>query len=457
MSHEVVNGKLGNMKGYKELFEGKRITVMGLGLLGRGVGDVEFLAKCGANILVTDKKTPEELAPSIEKLKAYPNVDFHLGEHDQNDFLNADLVIKGAKVPLDSPYIAAAKDAGVPVAMSTALFAKYAAEEGATIVGITGTRGKSTVTHMIYHCLIRANKKTVLGGNVRGKSTLAMLPEIERGYIAVLELDSWQLQGFGDMKISPHIAVFTNLYPDHLDYYPSMDEYFRDKANVFRHQHDGDFLFVGAEIAERIQAERPPTKAVIPQSLPADWQLKIPGEHNRENASLAAAALRALGQKEAEIRGGLESFEGLEGRLQFVREIHGVKIYNDNNSTTPEATIAALRAVGRKDKRVVVLILGGDDKKLDMSHLITEIPKWCSSVVLFKERGTDRIRDGILALQPGVHVVEEEGLQACVNRAFSEAKRGDAILFSPAFQSFGKYFKNEYDRSDQFLKLISAI
>jgi len=340
--------------------------------------------------------------------------------------------------------------------MSTALFAQKAIEIGVTTVGITGTRGKSTVTHMINHALKLSGKSAHLGGNVRGISTLALLPDIDEGDIAVLELDSWQLQGFGDLKISPHVSIFTNFMPDHLDYYPSLDEYFRDKANIFRYQHDGDFLFVGKAVLERVKAANPSMEPVVPDSIPQDWNLKILGEHNRENASLASAALRALGQSEPEIRRGLESFDGLEGRLQFVKEIRGVKIYNDNNSTTPEATIAALRAIGRKDKRVVVLILGGDDKKLDMSNLIAEIPIWCSSVVLFKERGTDRIREDIFALtKNGISIYEEEGLSPTVDRALSVAKKGDTILYSPAFTSFGKYFKNEYDRSDQFLKKIS--
>ena len=141
------------MNGYKELFEGKRITIIGLGLLGRGVGDAEFLAKCGAEVLVTDKKTEEQLANPIERLKKYKNISFRLGGHEEKDFINCDLVVKAAKVPINSSFIIAARKAGVPVVMSTALFAQKAIEIGVTTVGITGTRGKSTVTHMINHAL----------------------------------------------------------------------------------------------------------------------------------------------------------------------------------------------------------------------------------------------------------------------------------------------------------------
>ena len=486
------------MKEYRALFNGKKVTVLGLGLLGRGVGDAEFLAKCGAHVLVTDTKTEEQLAASVEKLKQYKNVSFRLGGHDEEDFINCDLVIKGAKTPLNSEYIAVARKAGIEVVMSTALFAKYAMQEGVTIVGVTGTRGKSTVTHMIFHCLDEANKhlglnppvgavgrtirqrRIVLGGNVRDVSTLAMLPDVEKGDIAVLELDSWQLQGFGDLKISPHVAVFTNLYPDHRDYYPDMETYFLDKANIFKNQSrrqgvgtptsdspvgaggasgkSGDYLFVGSSIAERVRAEKPSVEAIVPHALPTDWKLKIIGEHNRQNAALAVAALRALGLSESGIQKGVESFEGLEGRLQFAGTVNVVKIYNDTSATTPEAAIVALRSVGDKQNRKVVLIIGGDEKNLDMSGLIAEIPKWCSKVVLFKERGTERIRDEVFALSAhGIDIYEEEGLPATVHRAFSVAVPGETIVFSPAFSSFGKYFENEYDRGNQFMKLVKEI
>src|SRR3989344_1473219 len=332
------------------VFRGKRITVFGLGLLGRAAGDAEFLAECGAIVTVTDKKNEEELKESVERLKKYKNISLHLGGHIKEDFTSSDMVIRAAGVRFDAHEVAWAKKAGVPVYMSTALCAKYADEAGARVVGVTGTRGKSTVTHMIHHSLIPACRQAgaqnvFLGGNVRGVSTLALLPDITFGDIVVLELDSWQLQGFGDLCISPHIAVFTNFLQDHKNYYKNTDDYFRDKANIFRYQKTNDVLVVGGAIADRVRAESPPLDPIVPDSIPRDWKLRVLGEHNRENASFAVAALQALGVAEDDIRAGLESFEGVEGRLQFIREINGVKIYNDNNATTPEATIAALKAL----------------------------------------------------------------------------------------------------------------
>ena len=441
------------MKAYEEYFKGKRITLLGLGLLGRGVGDAEFLAQCEAIVTVTDTKTEEELAESIARLEKYPNITFHLGGHRKEDFSppagGCDLVIKSAGVRLDSPEIAAAHAAGVTVAMSTALFAKYASGAGAIIVGVTGTRGKTTVSHMIHHVLIRANKNTVLGGNVRGVSTLAMLPNIKKGDIAVLELDSWQLQGFGDLKISPNISVFTNLMPDHQNYYPDMDTYFADKANIFRYQKAGDVLIVGAAITDRIRAAELLLDPIIPEHIPSDWKLKIVGEHNRENASFANAALQALGLSDDEIKAGIESFEGVDGRLQFVRELNGVKFYNDNNATTPEATIAALRALDS----VATLIIGGSEKGLALDELVSEIKKRVSNVILLTHpnyKGSTRLAE---SLQKAVIAYEEaHEFSAAITSALEKTKTG-TVLFSPAFASFGM-FKNEYERNDQFLAIV---
>ncbi len=431
---------------FRAYFKGKRVTIMGLGLLGRGIGDAAFLSECGALVTVTDMKDETKLADSLAQLKTYPNITYHLGGHIESDFTNTDLVIKAAGVKQDSPYIQAARDAGVPIAMSTALFAKFAVEIGATIVGVTGTRGKSTVSHMVYHSLIHAGKRAVLGGNIRGVSTLAMLPDIYAGDIAVLELDSWQLQGFGDLSLSPHISVFTNLMPDHQNYYADMDAYFADKANIFLFQKNGDSLFVGEEVEERVRAAHPPIEPTVVGELAPDWELRILGIHNRVNASFAAAALFRLGLTSEAIRAGLESFDGVEGRLQYMGLAGGVRVFNDNNATTPEATLAALRSLdqGRRD---IVLIAGGADKNLNLDALVSEIQKTCKAVFLLQGSGTDRIKP--LLNDPMVF----QSLETAVDSAFEVAEFGDSVLFSPAFTSFSSY-TNEYERNDHFLSLV---
>jgi UDP-N-acetylmuramoylalanine--D-glutamate ligase len=447
--------------GYCHHFKDKKITLMGLGLLGRGLGDARFLAGCGANLMVTDLKNEEQLQSSLKALKDFKNINFVLGEHRTEDFVNADMVIKAPATPLNSPYIKAAKDANVHVTMSTALFAKLASDAGVFTVGVTGTRGKSTITHMIYHTLSLSNpitKSVHLGGNIRGVSTLAMLPEMEKAdpsrggeaeaSIAVLELDSWQLQGFGEEHISPHIAVFANLMPDHLNYYENEEEYFTDKANIFKYQsaQRGDTLICGEAIAPRIRAARPPIEPIVAVPIPEEWKLQVRGVHNRENAALAREVLAALGVSDDDIREGLESFTGVEGRLEFLRDIRGIKIYNDNNATTPQATVVALKSFA---SGAVILIAGGTDKGIALDELAHEIKVRAKALILIDPSVTGTQKLVKLFPDAPIHDTIKDALAA----ALAAASAGDIILFSPAFSSFG-IFKNEYDRNDQFKSAV---
>ncbi len=420
---------------------------MGLGLLGRGVGDAQYLAECGAELIVTDLKSREQLAESLAHLKDFPNIQYTLGEHRLEDFNNRDLILKAAGVPLDSLYIAEAKKNGIPVRMSADLFAEISS---IPVIGITGTRGKSTVTHMVHAILKEAEKPVLLGGNVRGVSNLQLLHTATPEHIAVLELDSWQLQGWGDAKMSPHIAVFTTFYPDHLNYYhDDLNVYLADKANIFLNQTEGDTLVLGSQCAELVQKKYDShikSKIVIPPELPSDWTLRIPGEHNRYDASLALAAARAIGVSDDMSRRAIESFAGVHGRLELIREVNGIKIYNDTTSTTPEATLAALEALGAKQ---TVIITGGTDKNLDMNTLLLKLGS-VKRVILLAGSGTSRILEWL----PNASVYDSLG--AAVSEAFMGASPGDTILFSPAFTSFGM-FKNEYDRGDQFTALVEKL
>ncbi len=425
----------------EDYFKDKKITVMGLGLLGRGVGDAEFLAKNGADLIVIDLKIKKQLKTSLDRLKRFKNIKYTLGKHKLQDFRRRDMILKSAGVPLDSPYIKEAKKNKIPIEMSASLFTKLS---GAKIIGVTGTRGKTTVTYMIYQILKKAKKRVFLGGNIKGVSTLALLGKVKKGDTVVMELDSWQLQGFGDSKISPHIAVFTNLLPDHMNYYKgSMAKYFKDKANIYKYQKKGDYLIAGKEIAKKIKR-----KSIVPKSLPKNWRLKIAGEHNRKNAALARDATSMAGVSQRIIKKTMENFKGVEGRLELIKTIRGIKIYNDTTATTPDATVAALRAVGNNQN--TVLIVGGADKGLDMKALLKEIPKFTKSVILLDGTGTKKLRNLKFEYK------KANSLKSAVKLAMKEAKKGDTILFSPAFASFGM-FKNEYDRGEQFNSLVNSL
>lgn len=448
-----------------DYFKGKKVTVMGLGLLGRGIGDARYLAEAGAaEVIVTDLKSEAELASSIEQLQGLPNIVFHVGGHREEDFRNRDLVLVAAGVPLHSSYLAVAREAGVPLAQSAALFAQLSK---VPIIGVTGTRGKSTVTHMIHHVLSYVTgEEVLLGGNVRGLSNLELFKQSTEDSLCVMELDSWQLQGFGWAGISPQIAVFTNFMDDHLNYYgaggksyeEAMDLYFNDKAQIFLHQEESGVFITTPAVFERAKrlAGTLGQEVVLADAsvLPDDMLLAMPGEHNRQNAALAYEALKAVGLTDDEIFDGLATFPGVPGRLELAADISGVKIYNDNNATTPTATATGIAAVA-KDKNVV-LIMGGADKQLDMTPLIGALESGVKEIVLIPGTGTDSF----------VKTLEESGipvnwntvvsLEEALTVALEKAAAGDVILFSPAFASFGM-FKNEYERNDLFMKLVAEL
>ncbi len=426
---------------FAAFFKGKTVTLLGLGLLGRGVGDAAFLARHCAKVFVTDLKSAEELAASVAALTAYKNIEFFLGGHVDKIFSDVDFVIKGAGVRLDHPSIALARRNNIPVYMSTALFARLSPLK---TIGVTGTRGKTSTTCMIAEILKRAGEKVLLGGNIRGVSTLAQLPEASRYDIAVLELDSWQLQGFDDLKISPDIAVFTTLYPDHMNYYDGdMARYLRDKASIFRHQKAGDTLVTTQDITEQTTAEREGYRGnwIIAQPLPESFPMKIPGAHNRLNAGLAKAVGAICNIDEDIIDEALHNFEGVEGRLQYVGRWRERALYNDNNATTQDATLAALTAF---PPATVVLIFGGADKGLPIERLMDYIAQHRIRCVLLNGSGSDRVRHAL----PDIPVANT--MPEAVKMARDISKPQDNIILSPAFASFG-LFKNEYDRNDQFM------
>ncbi|MFA6301439.1 MAG: UDP-N-acetylmuramoyl-L-alanine--D-glutamate ligase [Candidatus Paceibacterota bacterium] len=454
------------MKDYRDFFRGKRITVMGLGLLGRGLGYTKFLAECGADLTVTDLKTKEQLKTSIKALSKYKNLEgkqashgagikFVLGEHRLKDFKRRDMIIKAAGVPLDSIYIKEARKNKIPVEMDVSLFAKLA--PGVMIVGVTGTRGKSMTTALIYEILSNnlKDRKVYLGGNVRGVATLPLLEKAKAGDILVCELDSWQLQGFGDAKISPHISVFTSFMDDHLNYYKGdRKKYFSDKANIFKYQKRGDILVV-----------RPHVKKIIPKSIKGklivadakkiiDYKFIVPGEHQRENLACAVEVAKQFNIPVAQIKKTVADFKGVEGRLQFVKNYKGIRIYNDNNATTPEATIAGIRALAEiKKEGKIILIGGGADKNLDLDLYVNVLNTFCKALILIPGTGTNK-----LLKDYKIKIPFEVGknLGNIVKRALEYAQKGDTILFSPAFASFGM-FNNEYERNDQFLEIIKKL
>ncbi|TRZ77581.1 UDP-N-acetylmuramoyl-L-alanine--D-glutamate ligase, partial [bacterium] len=329
---------------------------MGLGLLGGGFNVVKFLAEQNAKLIVTDLKDEKQLKSSIKKLQKFKNIKFVLEKHRLQDFRNRDLIIKASGVPLDSIYIREARKNNIPIEMDAAFFKKLARKffKDITIIGVTGTRGKSTVTHLLFEIIKAGGKNVFLGGNVKGLATLPLLNKIKDGSIIVMELASWNLQGFGYNKMSPNIAVFTTFFDDHLNYYKGDRKlYFKDKSNIFKYQKKSDFLIMPVKtrnVIKKYYDKKMSGKIKIcdGNDVFKKWDVKILGEHNLQNISLAVQVAKILGIDENIIKQTVENFRGVSGRLEFVKEINGAKYYNDTTSTMPDSTIAALRSFGEK-------------------------------------------------------------------------------------------------------------
>jgi len=429
-------------------FKNKKITIMGLGLLGRGIGVARFLAEAGAQLTITDLKTKKELKLSLDKLKKFKKINYILGRHRLADFRNKDMIIKAAGVPLDSLYIKEALRNKIPVEMDASLFIKLAKIK---TIGITGTRGKSTVTDIIYQILKKNYSlgNVFLGGNVKGVATLPLLKKVKKNDIVVLELDSWQLQGFNDLKISPQISIFTNFLPDHMNYYKNrMDLYFKDKSSIFKFQNKNDYLIVSQQAKKEITKRfNNIIKSKIIITKNEKWQTKLIGEHNQENFNLASQVLEILGIKKSIIKKEIKNYSGLPGRMEFVRNFKGIDYYNDTNATSPEAVIAAINAINKD----IILIAGGNDKELNYKEMVEIIEKKVKTLILIKGTATEKIVDLM-----GYSIETVDNMRDAIKKANKFAKNGDMILLSPGAASFG-IFKNEYDRGNQFVKLVKRI
>jgi UDP-N-acetylmuramoylalanine--D-glutamate ligase len=436
--------------------------VMGLGGFGGGVGVTRWLAAAGARVVVTDKSPAEKLRASLDQI-ADLDVTLHLGRHDERDFRAADVVVVNPAVPETSEFLQIARDAGVPVTTEINLFVERCP---ARCVGVTGSVGKSTVTAMIGHVLEEATKRRSdgatkgrvwVGGNI-GKSLLEGLGRISADDTVVLELSSFQLQRTPAVRWSPHIAVLTNITPNHLDWHGSFEAYQAAKLSLLRFQDRGRDVVVIQDTPELRKAVGD-VSGVWRYGLDGDvpvadgnrrlrWdalRLAVPGRHNRENAAAALTVAHALGVPDEVSLAALATFEALPHRLQKVGERNAVTYYNDSKSTTPEAAITALRAIDAP----LLVILGGYDKGSDLTPVAEEAARRARFAACIGKTGPG-LAAAVQAAGGEAQVYPD--LRAAVTACRERARAGDAVLLSPACASWDQ-FVDYRARGDQFARL----
>jgi UDP-N-acetylmuramoylalanine--D-glutamate ligase len=455
----------------------KRVTVMGLGVLGGGVGAARYLATHGAVVTVTDMRDAEALADSVNSL-ADLAITYHLGSHDLRDFTpdGADILVRNPGVPMDSPYLRAAVQSGVAVEMEMSIFFR---DCPAPIIGITGTKGKTTVSALVGSILTAWKRDSLLAGNM-GISALMELDRLTPTTPVALELSSFQIESLNDHRLSPHVAVFTNIFPDHLDRYRDFEHYAATKRGLVSAMNGDDVVVYCADDPEASRVSRETNVRLLPFGLErpgpdGGWLdgddlavvfgdriarfkrpdlLALSGDHGARNALAAVAAAVGYGVPDDAIAEGLATFKGVENRLQLVAERAGVTYVNDTSATAPAAAVAGVRVLAPR-AQTLHLIAGGADKRTDLAPFADELMERNVRVYLLDGTATPSL--AALLAERGVPVSGTFGSMAdAVAHAADAAGRGDIVALCPACASFG-LFRNEFDRGRQFVAAVDAI
>ncbi len=446
---------------------GRKVTVVGLGRFGGGLGVTRWLCKQGARVTVSDQADAESLSESVLAL-ADLDVQLHLGRHQEEDFLTADLLVVSPAVPKSQPLIRLADERGIERTSEMNLFLQRCRGR---LVGITGSVGKSTTTAMVGEILAR-RFPTHVGGNI-GRSLLDELDRIASDHVVVLELSSFQLEDVEAIRVSPQIALITNLHAHHLDRHGTVEDYARAKSNLFRFQDAGGVLILNeherqvaagevqadraeqecARIVMGFQAEAPGRTEWFDPDSEETFELTVPGRHNQANAQAAWAIAREMGVDRETAAQALREFRGLAHRIEYVTTRDGAKYFNDSKCTTPDGAIVALEAF---PPRSVVIIAGGFDRGASFDRLGQELAVRAKAVVATGQT-CEKVAAAVEAWRTGETpaVIRAERFEEAVAQAARLAECGDVVLLSPACASYDR-FKNYEQRGGKFVELVTG-
>ncbi len=448
-------------------FGGKELGSLRISILGAGrsgIACANLLQRLGAQVFLSEIKMKEEVE-NLNQLNKYIATEF--GGHSEKILLS-DLLVPSPGIHLDIPVIEKAKEKKIP--LYSELEIAWRLIKPKLTVAITGTNGKSTTTALVGEIFRSAGEKTVVAGNI-GYPLSQAVPEIDAKTIVVLEVSSYQLELVD--RFHPQIAVILNITPDHLERHESMKNYSQTKARIYENQTKKDYAVFNAddkycrELARdcpsqviffsrqkklddgvffdgkniSIQLSNQPTSQLSPT-------LKIPGPHNIENVLSATAISIAAGLSPEIIVKGLNSFKGLEHRLEFVREINRVKFINDSKGTNPDSVLVALKSFSSP----IILIMGGRDKGSPYTPLVPLIKEKVRAILLIGEAEENIARE----LAGTTKIISCGTLDKAVNKAYALASPGEIVLLSPACASFDQ-FRNFEERGKVFKNLVGQL
>jgi UDP-N-acetylmuramoylalanine--D-glutamate ligase len=448
--------------------EDKKVLVVGLGRTGEALCD--FLLQQGARVKVSEKKSANELAQNYSDWEK-KGVQIEAGQHKKESFLEADMIVPSPGVPV-LPELEAARSQGVRLLSEIEL--AYAFLKG-TIVGITGTNGKSTTTTLAHKILKEGGLQAFLAGNI-GTPLISFVENSRDDHIYVTEVSSFQLKLIEQFRAG--ISVFLNISPDHLDWHPSFDDYYESKRNLISTQkeddtailnHDDPLIWALTETGKsRIYAFSRKEEVERGCFLREDWiilkdsqeenlmrtsEIPLFGIHNLENVMASALVGHAMGLPIARIRESITRFKGLEHRLEKVTAIREIEFFNDSKATNVDASLKSIQSFDRK----IILILGGRDKGGNFKKLKEPVEEKVKNIILIGE-ASEKIRK---ALEGSAPIQTVSSLKEAVRVGYSKAEAGEAILLAPGCTSFdmfhdfeerGKIFKQEVSSLERDLE-----
>jgi UDP-N-acetylmuramoylalanine--D-glutamate ligase len=447
---------------------GKTIVV---GLGRSGLGAANLLASNGRDVTVTDIRAEEKLGKYIEGLD--PSVDLALGGHPESLFEDAELIVVSPGVPLGMESLRKAKEAGIGIIGELEL--AYQRLKGLPFYAVTGTNGKSTTVTLLDLMLRKAGRKTLLGGNIGNALTGEIVKGVEGIECVAAEVSSFQLETIE--KFRPKVAAVLNITPDHLDRYPSMADYRQAKARIALNQQEDDFLVLNTDdpgtmkmLNELEKGFSAPRIVMFSRKMEVSGvclkgdtvffnmetsvpliradEIAIKGVHNLENAMAASAVALLAGAHPEAVAEALREFGGLEHRLEFVREIEGVRYINDSKGTNVGAVVKSLEGF----REPVVLIAGGRDKNGDFDTLRKAAEGRLRALVLIGE-AREKLSG---ALGDIAECVLAEDMEDAVSKAAGMSRGGDVVLLSPACASFDM-FRDFEERGREFKRVVMKL
>lgn len=459
------------LKEFNQYIRGRRVAVIGLGV--SNIPLLDYLYNKGAKVTAFDSRDIDDIPKNItEKITNY-SMAFSFGENYLNRLHDFDVIFRSPSCLPTKPEIEAEVARGAILTTEVEMVMQMCP---GLIIGVTGSDGKTTTTTLIYEILTKEGYNCFLGGNI-GVPLFTRIEEMRPEDIIILELSSFQLMG---MQISPHISVITNITPNHLNIHSSYEEYIEAKKNIFKHQSENGIVVLNYDNDITRQCAKEAVGKVrwfsgthklddgfivdsdvikecddkIRKHILNTKNVNLRGRHNYENICTALAATKDLVSMDNAIK-TVSDFKGVEHRLELVREIDGVKWFNDSVSSSPTRTIAGLNSYSED----IILIAGGYDKNLDYTPLAKPILEKVKVLILLGAT-SGKIFDSVKAESEkqgkNIEIYMCEDLKQTVELAKRVAKEGQVVLFSPASASFD-LFKNFADRGEKFKELVNNL